>query len=73
MKSPELWKTLPPNVHLKFDALLSMATARQEFGADRFNDRGAQSFWSYNVYSYILLKKGTGIESVLCQIPGLLY
>jgi putative ABC transport system permease protein len=50
---------LPANMHLRFDALLSIATARQEFGADRFNDRGAQSFWSYNVYSYILLKEGS--------------
>ena len=61
---------LPGNMHLRFDALLSIATARQEFGADRFNDRGAQSFWSYNVYSYILLKKGTDIESVLSKFPA---
>jgi putative ABC transport system permease protein len=62
-------ENLPVNVHLKFDALLSMATARQDFGADRFNDRGAQSFWSYNVYSYILLKKGAGIGPVLARFP----
>ncbi len=61
---------LPGNMHLRFDALLSIATARQEFGADRFNDRGAQSFWSYNVYSYILLKKGAGIESLLSKFPA---
>jgi putative ABC transport system permease protein len=61
---------LPGNMHLRFDALLSIATARQEFGADRFNDRGAQSFWSYNVYSYILLKEGTHIESVLFKFPA---
>ncbi len=65
-----IMEDLPANMHLRFDALLSIATARQEFGADRFNDRGAQSFWSYNVYSYILLKKGAGIESVLSKFPA---
>ncbi len=52
-----IMKDLPANMHLRFDALLSIATARQEFGVDRFNDRSAQSFWSYNVYSYILSEK----------------
>jgi putative ABC transport system permease protein len=61
---------LPANMHLRFDALLSIATARQEFGVDRFNDRSAQSFWSYNVYSYILMKEGAGIEPVLTKFPA---
>jgi putative ABC transport system permease protein len=65
-----IMEDLPSNMHLRFDALISIATARQEFGADRLNDRGAQSFWSYNVYSYILLKKGTGIEPVLAKFPA---
>jgi putative ABC transport system permease protein len=65
-----IMKDLPANMHLRFDALLSIATARQEFGVDRFNDRSSQSFWSYNVYSYVLLKKDAGIESVLSKFPA---
>jgi putative ABC transport system permease protein len=62
-------RDLPGNLHLKFDGLLSAATLRQQMGTERFNDRSAGSFWNISIYSYIMLKEGTDISSILSKSP----
>jgi len=60
---------MPGNVHLRYKGLLSIATAIEDAGAERFNDRSAGSFWNVGLYSYILLKDGAEITSILDKFP----
>jgi len=57
-------KDLPGNSHLKFDALISIATTASEQGADDFNSMEPVRFWNIGVYTYILIKKNSNIESI---------
>ena len=65
-------KDLPGNSHLKFDGLISIATLQKIYG-DKFNidDLSQGSFWNVSVFSYIMLKKGTKIESVKSKFPAI--
>jgi putative ABC transport system permease protein len=58
-------KDLPGNLHMRFDGLISAATFREQVGAERFNDRSAGAFWNVGIYSYIMLKEGADIQSIL--------
>ncbi|MBN1158758.1 MAG: ABC transporter permease [Bacteroidales bacterium] len=60
---------LPGNVHLKFDGLVSAATAIEQVGVDRFNDRSAVSFWNVGIFSYILLKENADIGGIHEKFP----
>jgi len=60
---------LPDNLHLKFSGLISAATIAERIGVDRFNDRSSGSFWNVNVYTYILIKEGSSMQSVLDKFP----
>jgi putative ABC transport system permease protein len=62
-------ENLPDNLHLKFNGLFSAATIAERIGSDRFNDRSSESFWNVNVYTYVLLKEGNNIQSVLDKFP----
>ena len=62
-------KDLPENIHMRFSGLLSGATYREMVGSERFNDRSANAFWNVGIYSYILLKEGVDIQSVLDKSP----
>jgi len=61
---------IPSNSHLRFDCLLSMATAVELAGVDRFNSRSAPSFWNISVFAYILLDDNSRIEDLLAKFPG---
>jgi putative ABC transport system permease protein len=63
-------KDLPGNLHLKFTGLLSIATLRDQFGNERFNDRSAGSFWNVSIYSYIMLKEGAVVDGILSKFPA---
>jgi putative ABC transport system permease protein len=63
-------RDLPGNLHFKFRGLLSASTMRQILGAERFNDRSAESFWNINVFSYIMLKEGAGMDAILSKFPA---
>lgn len=63
-------KDVPANSHLRFDCLLSMATAVELSGVDRFNSRSAPSFWNISVFGYILLDNNSKIEDLLAKFPG---
>ena len=60
---------LPDNLHLKFNGLISAATIAERIGVDRFNDRSSGSFWNVGIYTYVLLKEGTSMQSVLDKFP----
>jgi putative ABC transport system permease protein len=60
---------LPDNLHLKFNGLISAATIAERVGVDRFNDRSSGSFWNVGIYTYVLLKEGTSMQSVLDKFP----
>src|SRR4030042_1735558 len=62
-------ENLPDNLHLKFNGLMSAATIAERIGVDRFNDRSSGSFWNVNVYTYVLLKEGSSMQSVLDKFP----
>jgi len=61
---------VPANSHLRFDCLLSMATAVELTGVDRFNSRSAPSFWNISVFGYVLLDDNARIEDLLEKFPG---
>lgn len=58
-------KDLPPNSHLKFNGLLSMATVAKIVGFEEFNNLEPGRFWNVNPYTYLLLSEGTGMESIV--------
>lgn len=62
-------ENVPSNSHLKFDCLLSMATAVELTGAERFNDRSAGSFWNISVFAYVLLNEKTNMEGLHEKFP----
>lgn len=56
---------LPGNSHIRYNALLSAMTIAENIGVDRFNDRSAGSFWNVNVMSFIKLKPGASMQSII--------
>ncbi len=63
-------ENLPSNSHLKFDALLSAATLVKDMGAERFNSMEPNMFWNIGVFTYVLLKPNSSIESVYKKFPA---
>jgi len=59
-----VFNDLPDNTHMKFDMLMSMSTLARMFGQERFNSLEPMAFWNVNMYSYVLLKPNTSIETV---------
>jgi len=57
-------KDLPYNSHLKFDALISGMSIAVEQGVDDFNSLEPERFWNIGVYTYILLKENSKMESI---------
>jgi putative ABC transport system permease protein len=59
-----IMKDVPGNSHLKFDALISGMSIAVEQGIDNFNSLEPERFWNIGVYTYILLKKNSRMESI---------
>jgi putative ABC transport system permease protein len=57
-------ENLPGNSHLKFDALISTATMAAESGEDEFNSMEPVRFWNIGVYTYLLMKENSSVESI---------
>lgn len=64
-----IFDDLPDNTHLKFNMLMSMNTLTKLFGSERFNSLKPEAFWNVNMYSYILLKPNTSIETIDKKFP----
>ena len=64
-----VFEDLPPNVHLRFNGLLSAATIEEQIGSERFNDRSSGSFWNVATYTYVLMAGNTTPDMVLAKFP----
>ncbi len=62
-------KDVPHNSHLRFEAIASMITLKQFFGADRFDSLESAAFWNIGFYSYIMLTENGDIQNVLDAYP----
>jgi putative ABC transport system permease protein len=56
---------LPQNVHLTYQALISMNTLKTVIGEEQFYSRDAIMFWNVNPFSYVLLKENANMQTVL--------
>ena len=63
-------RDLPGNSHLKFDGLVSIATAVKQFGTERFNDNSAGRFWNIQAYTYVLLNENTRMKDIIEKFPA---
>ncbi len=63
-------RNLPSNTHLKYDGLVSASSIEQIIGAERFNSMEPIRFWNIGVYTYVLLKENSSMESVYEKFPA---
>ena len=54
----------PGNSHLKFDALISGMSIAADQGVDNFNSLEPMRFWNIGVYTYLLLKENSTMQSI---------
>jgi putative ABC transport system permease protein len=54
----------PGNSHLKFDALISGMSLIAEQGAEDFNSLEPMRFWNIGIYTYLLLKENSSMQSI---------
>jgi putative ABC transport system permease protein len=62
-------KKLPQNVHLSYEALLSINSLKAIIGEERYSSRDAIMFWNVSSYSYLLLNENSDMQSVLDKFP----
>jgi len=62
-------KDVPQNIHLRFEAIASMITVKQFFGAERYESLDSGAFWNIGFYSYIMLTENGNIQNVLNAYP----
>ena len=62
-------KDAPQNIHLRFEAIASMITVKQFFGAERYESLDSGAFWNIGFYSYIMLTENGNIQNVLNAYP----
>jgi len=62
-------KDVPHNSHLRFEAIASMITVKQFFGAERYDSLESTAFWNIGFYSYIMLTENGDIQNVLDAYP----
>jgi len=55
---------VPGNSHLRFDALISGMSIAVEQGIDDFNSMDPERFWNIGVYTFILLKENSSMQSI---------
>ncbi|MCU0371600.1 MAG: ABC transporter permease, partial [Bacteroidales bacterium] len=60
----------PSNSHLRYDALLSVATLEELFGAENFNSMEPIAFWNIGVYTFILLNENSDMQSIADKFPA---
>jgi putative ABC transport system permease protein len=63
-------RDLPANSHLRYTALLSVATLQEMIGAENFNNMEPISFWNIGVYTFILLNENATMESIVGKFPA---
>ncbi|WP_096428278.1 ABC transporter permease [Labilibaculum antarcticum] len=63
-------KDLPSNSHFKYNAFYSMKTLESIRGAEQFNSQQPISFWSFNNYTFLLLKENSESDAILEKFPA---
>ncbi|MDP8322742.1 MAG: ABC transporter permease [Candidatus Stygibacter australis] len=63
-------KDLPQNSHLNFEALASMVTLAQFYGAETFHSLDPNLFWNVGFYSFIKLTEGGSIDNIMRGYPA---
>ncbi|WP_461639639.1 ABC transporter permease [Labilibaculum euxinus] len=63
-------KDLPSNSHFKYNAFYSMKTLESIRGAEQFNSQQPISFWSFNNYTFLLLKENSQADAILEKFPA---
>ncbi len=64
-----VFRDLPANTHMRYNAVFSAKTIEHEIGSERFNDRSAGSFWNIQLYTLVKMKENTEIQSVIDKFP----
>lgn len=59
----------PANSHLRYDALISVVTLQELYGAENFNNMEPLAFWNIGVYTYILLHENTSMDAIVDKFP----
>jgi putative ABC transport system permease protein len=60
----------PSNSHLKYDALLSVATVGKIIGSDNLNSMEPIAFWNIGVFTFILLNENSDMKSIVDKFPS---
>jgi putative ABC transport system permease protein len=60
----------PLNSHLRYEALLSVASLEEIVGRDNFNNMEPISFWNIGVYTFILLNENSDMKSITEKFPA---
>lgn len=63
-------KDFPSNSHFKYNAFYSMKTLESIRGAEQFNSQQPISFWSFNNYTFLLLKENSESDAILEKFPA---
>lgn len=64
-----VFRDLPSNTHLKYDALISGQTLVSRFGEENINSTASGAFWNISVFSYVLLAENASIDKVIAKFP----
>ncbi len=58
-------KDLPENSHLKYNAIISFITLKEDFGAERYDSMTPNDFWNIGVFTYVKMKPGFDSSAIL--------
>jgi putative ABC transport system permease protein len=61
---------MPANSHLKYEALMSVASLEAIVGAENFNNMEPMSFWNIGVYTFILLNENSNMGTIMTKFPA---
>jgi len=61
---------VPKNSHLKFDGLISLESYSQVIGEKMYHDLGNIHFWAIRLFTYVLIKENSSVESIHQKFPN---
>ena len=61
---------VPENSHLNFNGLISLESFSKIIGEQMYHELGTIHFWAIRLFTYILLKENTSIETVYEKFPA---
>jgi len=64
-----VFKDIPNNTHLRFEAIASFITLKPVFGAERFDSLESTAFWNIGFFTYIMLTENGNIQNLYDSYP----